>query len=198
MQPVANDIADPQGRLPKMPTDREVVTFGGGCFWCIEAVFADVRGVEKVVSGYSGGRSPNPTYEDVCGGDTGHAEVVQIAFDPKVVSLRELLRVFFTLHDPTTKDRQGNDVGTQYRSIILYRDGGQMEAAEDVIKEIESSKIWDGEIVTELKRFESFYKAEDYHQGYYGKNPLQPYCLSVIRPKVAKMRKTYLQMLKAV
>jgi peptide-methionine (S)-S-oxide reductase len=179
-----------------MPADREIITLGGGCFWCIEAIFADVRGVDQVVSGYSGGGVPNPTYDDVCGGDTGHAEVVQITFDPKVVSLRELLRIFFTLHDPTTKDRQGNDVGTQYRSIVLYRDEAQKAAAEEVVKEIESSNIWDDRIVTELKPFESFYKAEDYHQGYYKKNPWQPYCLMVIRPKVAKMRKTYLEMLK--
>ncbi len=170
---------------------------GGGCFWCLDAVFADIRGVEQVVSGYSGGRAADPTYEDVCTGNTGHAEVVQITFDPQVVSLRELLRIFFTLHDPTTKDRQGNDVGTQYRSVVLYRDAAQKSAAEDAIREIDASNAWDGKAVTELRPFEAFYPAEGYHQGYYKKNPLQPYCLLVIRPKVAKLRKSYLQMLKA-
>ena len=191
-----NIIADPEHRSPKLSVDREVITLGGGCFWCVEAVFTNLRGVEQVVSGYSGGASPDPSYDDVCSGATGHAEVVQVTFDPKVVSLRELLRIFFTLHDPTTKDRQGNDVGTQYRSIVLYRDGAQKVAAEEVIKEMESSKVWDDDIVTELKPFEAFYKAEDYHQDYYRKHPLQPYCLVVIRPKVAKLRKTYLEMLK--
>jgi len=178
-------------------TKREVVTLGGGCFWCLDAVFADIKGVEQVLSGYSGGRSASPTYEDVCTGATGHAEVVQITFDPAVVPLRELLHVFFTLHDPTTKDRQGNDVGTQYRSIILYRDEAQKAAAEDAIREIDESGAWDAKAVTELKPFEAFYRAEDYHQDYYRKNPLQPYCLFVIRPKVSKLRKKYLQMLKA-
>ena len=160
-------------------------------------MFTDIKGVEQVLSGYSGGRSASPTYEDVCTGDTGHAEVAQITFDPAVVSLRELLHVFFTLHDPTTKDRQGNDVGTQYRSIILYRDEAQKSAAEDAIREIDASGAWDAKAVTELKPFEAFYRAEDYHQDYYRKNPLQPYCLFVIRPKVSKLRKKYLQMLKA-
>jgi peptide-methionine (S)-S-oxide reductase len=176
---------------------EEVITLGGGCFWCLDAVFKDIKGVEKVLSGYSGGRDANPTYEDVCTGGTGHAEVVQVTFDPGAVSLRELLKVFFTLHDPTTKDRQGNDVGTQYRSIVLYRDEAQKQAAEDVIKEIDASNVWDAKAVTELKPFEAFYQAEDYHQDYYSKNPLQPYCLFVIRPKVSKLRKKYLEMLKA-
>ena len=176
---------------------EEVITLGGGCFWCLDAVFKDIKGVEQVLSGYSGGRDANPTYEDVCTGGTGHAEVVQVTFDPDVVSLRELLKVFFTLHDPTTRDRQGNDVGTQYRSIVLYRDEAQKQAAEDVIKEIDASNVWDAKAVTELKPFEAFYQAEDYHQDYYGKNPLQPYCLFVIRPKVSKLRKKYLEMLKA-
>jgi len=176
---------------------KEVITLGGGCFWCLDAVFADVRGVEKVVSGYSGGEVPNPTYEDVCTGSTGHAEVTEITFDPQVVSLRELLKVFFTLHDPTTKDRQGNDVGTQYRSVILYRDAAQKEAAGEAIREIDASGAWDGKAVTQLEPFKAFYPAEGYHQGYFKKNPLQPYCLFVIRPKVAKLRKSYLEMLKA-
>jgi peptide-methionine (S)-S-oxide reductase len=177
--------------------NKETITLGGGCFWCLDAVFTDIRGVEQVLSGYSGGRVANPTYEDVCTGSTGHAEVVQIAFDPDVVSLRELLRIFFTLHDPTTKDRQGNDVGPQYRSVIFYRDAAQKAVAEEVIKEVTASNAWDGKIVTELQPFKAFYQAEDYHQDYFRKNPLQPYCLFVIRPKVAKLRKAYLQMLKA-
>lgn len=163
----------------------------------MDAVFTKIKGVEQVQSGYSGGDVPNPSYEDVCTGATGHAEVVQVAFDPKVVSLRELLKIFFTLHDPTTKDRQGNDAGPQYRSIILYRDEKQKAVAEDVMREIDSSGVWDAPLVTELRPFERFYMAEDYHQDYYRKNPLQPYCLVVIRPKVAKLRKTYLEMLKA-
>jgi peptide-methionine (S)-S-oxide reductase len=177
--------------------NKEVITLGGGCFWCLDAVFADIRGVGQVLSGYSGGKVANPTYDDVCKGTTGHAEVTEITFDPAVVSLRELLKIFFTLHDPTTKDRQGNDVGPQYRSIIFYRDATQKAVAEEVIAEISASNVWDGELVTELQPFEAFYRAEDYHQDYYRKNPLQPYCLFVIRPKVAKLRKTYLQMLKA-
>jgi peptide-methionine (S)-S-oxide reductase len=163
----------------------------------LDAVFADIRGVEQVLSGYSGGKVANPTYDDVCTGTTGHAEVTEITFDPAVVSLRELLKIFFTLHDPTTKDRQGNDVGTQYRSVIFYRDATQKAVAEEVIAEISASNVWDGKVVTELQPFKAFYRAEDYHQDYYRKNPLQPYCLFVIRPKVAKLRKTYLQMLKA-
>ncbi len=180
-----------------MPESRQVITMGGGCFWCLDAVFTDIRGVEQVVSGYSGGRTANPSYEEVCTGATGHAEVVQVTFDPGIVSLRELLNVFFTLHDPTTKDRQGNDVGTQYRSIVLYRDEAQKAAAEEAMQEIDGSGAWGGKAVTEVRPFEAFYPAEDYHQGYYRKNPLQPYCLFVIRPKVSKLRKSYLQMLKA-
>ena len=189
--------AQPSSREVSLSSKKEVITLGGGCFWCVDAVFTDIKGVEQVVSGYSGGRGANPTYEDVCTGATGHAEVVQVTFDPDVVSLRELLKVFFTLHDPTTKDRQGNDVGTQYRSIVLYRDEAQRAVAEEVIKEIDSSNVWDAKAVTELKPFEAFYPAEDYHQDYYRKNPLQPYCLFVIRPKVSKLRKKYLEMLKA-
>lgn len=176
---------------------KEVITLGGGCFWCLDAVFTGFKGVEQVVSGYSGGRVPDPTYEQVCTGTTGHAEVAEVTFDPEVISLSDLLHVFFTLHDPTTKDRQGNDVGPQYRSVVFYRDAAQKAAAEAAIKDVEESGIWPGKVVTEVKPFEAFYKAEDYHQGYYKKNPLQPYCLVVIRPKVAKMRKKYTEMLKA-
>jgi peptide-methionine (S)-S-oxide reductase len=177
-------------------SNKETVTLGGGCFWCLDAVFKDLKGVEEIASGYSGGSVPNPTYEQVCTAETGHAEVIQITFNPKVVTLRELLRIFFTLHDPTTKDKQGNDVGPQYRSVVFYRDEEQKKVAEEVIAEVER-EVWGvGKVVTELKPFEAFYKAEDYHQDYYKKNPWQPYCLVVIRPKVAKLRKHYLQMLK--
>ena len=163
----------------------------------MDAVFARLKGVEKVESGYSGGRLANPTYEDVCTGGTGHAEVVQLTFDPSVISLHDLLKVFFTLHDPTTKDRQGNDVGTQYRSVIFYRSPQQKEAAEKVMREVTESEMWGERLVTELKPFDKFYVAEGYHQDYYRKNPLQPYCMVVIRPKVAKLKKEYLEMLKA-
>jgi len=163
----------------------------------LEAVFKDIRGVEQIVSGYSGGATSDPSYEDVCSGRTGHAEVVQVTFDPKALPLRELLKVFFTLHDPTTKDRQGNDVGTQYRSIILYRDQAQKEEAEKAIREIDASGAWGAKAVTELRPFEVFYPAEEYHQDYYRRNPFQPYCMVVIRPKVAKLRKSYLEMLRA-
>ncbi|MDG6915196.1 MAG: peptide-methionine (S)-S-oxide reductase MsrA [Nitrososphaerota archaeon] len=175
----------------------EVLTLGGGCFWCLDAVFSGIRGVETVVSGYSGGRVPHPTYEEVCTGSTGHAEVVEVTFDPDAVSLRDLLKVFFTLHDPTTKDRQGDDVGTQYRSIVLYRGDDQREAAEEAVREVDASGVWDAKAVTELRPFEAFYPAEGYHQDYYRKNPLKPYCLFVIRPKVAKLRDSYMRMLRA-
>jgi peptide-methionine (S)-S-oxide reductase len=163
----------------------------------MDAVFVKLKGVEKVESGYSGGRLPSPSYEDVCTGATGHAEVVQVTFDPSVISLHDLLKVFFTLHDPTTRDRQGNDVGTQYRSVIFYRSPQQKETAEKAMKEVAESRMWDAPLVTELKPFDKFYVAEGYHQDYYRKNPLQPYCLVVIRPKVAKLKKEYLEMLKA-
>ncbi len=167
---------------------KEVATLGGGCFWCTEAVFTELRGVEKVESGYSGGTVPNPTYKQVCSGTTGHAEVVQITFDPNLISYADLLRVFFTVHDPTTLNRQGADVGEQYRSVIFYHDEKQKQTAEQVIKEIEAEKIWDGRIVTQLTPARPFYEAEDYHQEYYANNPNQPYCRIVIAPKVQKFR----------
>ena len=175
---------------------NEVITVGGGCFWCTEAVFEQLKGVAKVESGYSGGTVPNPTYEQVCGGDTGHAEVSQITFDPKVVSLKTILEVFFTVHDPTTLDRQGNDVGTQYRSVIFYRNDEQKAVAKQVIKEIAAAKIWDGQIVTQLSPFKEFYKAEDYHQEYFKLHGRQPYCQMVIAPKVAKFRQHFSNLLK--
>lgn len=181
---------------PQTPAGREVITLGGGCFWCTEAVFDELKGVESVESGYSGGTVPNPTYKQVCGGDTGHAEVIQVTFDPKVITLKQILRVFFTTHDPTTLNRQGGDSGTQYRSCVIYRDAAQKTSAEQVIQEITDEKIWGGRIVTTLEPFQKFYKAEDYHQEYFARNGDQPYCQVVIAPKVAKFRKHYLEMLK--
>ena len=175
---------------------RELATLGGGCFWCLEAVFKDLKGVESVVSGYAGGHVDHPTYEQVCGGRTGHAEVVQISFDPAVVSYRDLLDVFFTIHDPTTKDRQGADVGPQYRSIILYHSPEQKEAAEQAIADLDAKGVWHAPIVTEVVPLERFYPGEDYHQDYFEQNPRQRYCQIVIAPKVAKFRKEHLARLK--
>ncbi|WKZ19567.1 MAG: peptide-methionine (S)-S-oxide reductase MsrA [Candidatus Jettenia sp. CY-1] len=175
---------------------KEIATLAGGCFWCLEALFLELRGVEKVESGYSGGNVPNPSYDQVCTGTTGHAEVVQITFDPTIISFRELLEVFFTIHDPTTLNRQGADVGTQYRSAIFYHTQEQREIAEHVMKEFREAKIWDAPIVTEMRAFTTFYRAEEYHQGYYKRNPEQPYCRIVIEPKVAKLRKQYRAKLK--
>jgi peptide-methionine (S)-S-oxide reductase len=174
----------------------EAATLAGGCFWCLEAVFNDLRGVDKVVSGYSGGDVHNPSYRDVCSGQTGHAEVVQITFDPQVITFAELLRVFFTIHDPTTRDRQGMDVGTQYRSAIFYHTPEQKTVAENVIAEIEAAKIYDAPIVTEVTPFTIFYPAEDYHQRYYEQNPDEGYCRAIIAPKVAKFRKVFLEKLR--
>jgi peptide-methionine (S)-S-oxide reductase len=176
--------------------DHETATLGGGCFWCLEAVYKDLKGVERVVSGYAGGELLNPTYEQVCGGRTGHAEVVQITYDPNVVSYRDLLDVFFTIHDPTTKDRQGADVGPQYRSIILYHSPEQKADAERAIADQGDKGIWGAPVVTEVVPLEKFYPGEDYHQDYYERNPRQRYCQIVIAPKVAKFRKQYLAKLK--
>ncbi len=176
--------------------DKEVATLAGGCFWCLEAIFVDLKGVEKVESGYSGGMIPNPTYQQVCTGNTGHAEVVQVTFDPKIISFKDLLEVFFTIHDPTTLNRQGADVGTQYRSAIFYHTPEQKAVAEQVIKESNASGIWHAPIVTEVVPFTKFYPAEDYHQEYYKNNPDQPYCRAVIAPKVTKFRQHYLAKLK--
>lgn len=175
---------------------REVATLAGGCFWCLEAVFDELRGVEKVDSGYSGGEAPNPTYRQVCTGTTGHAEVVQVTFDRETISFRELLDVFFTIHDPTTLNRQGPDVGTQYRSAIFYHSDRQKDVAEEVIAELNASDVWDAPIVTEVKPLTAFYPAEDYHRDYYRNNPDQRYCAVVIAPKVAKARSTFLEKLK--
>jgi peptide-methionine (S)-S-oxide reductase len=180
-----------------MANDREVATLGGGCFWCTEAVFQDLRGVEKVQSGYSGGHVPNPTYEEVCGKGTGHAEVVQVTFDPSVVTFRELLEVFFTVHDPTTPNRQGADVGPQYRSAVFYHSPEQKAVAEEVIRDVNERQLWGAPIVTEVTEFTEFYPAESYHDDYFRRNPYQGYCQVVIAPKVSKFRKQYLEKLKA-
>ena len=178
------------------PIQKEVATLGGGCFWCLEAVFQELKGVEKVESGYTGGTGADPTYREVCSGTTGHAEVVQVTFDPEAISFEEILEVFFTIHDPTTMNRQGVDVGTQYRSAIFYDTPEQKKIAEQVIKEVNAAGIWDEPIVTEVTPLKTFYPAEDYHQEYYKINPEQPYCQVVIAPKIAKFRKQYLTKLK--
>lgn len=172
----------------------EVATLGGGCFWCLEAIYQDVIGVEKAVSGYSGGHVPNPTYEEVCGKRTGHAEVVQITYDADLISFDEILEIFWRIHDPTTPNRQGNDVGPQYRSIVLYHNEAQKAAAERSMAA--AATLWPNPIVTEIVPFEVFYPAEDYHQNYFKDNRLQPYCMLVIDPKVRKFRKSYAHKLK--
>jgi peptide-methionine (S)-S-oxide reductase len=175
---------------------RERATFAGGCFWCVEAVFDELRGVDSVESGYAGGRVPNPSYQQVCTGTTGHAEVVRVTYDPSVVSYRDLLGVFFSTHDPTQLNRQGADVGTQYRSAVFYSTPEQRETAEQVIAEMEAQKVWDGRIVTTLEPLTEFYPAEEYHRDYYRRNPEQGYCRAVVAPKVAKFRKQYFDRLK--
>ena len=176
--------------------EQELATFAGGCFWCLEAAFSEVQGVERVQSGYAGGEVPNPSYREVCTGETGHAEVVQITFDPAVVGYEDLLHVFFGIHDPTTRDRQGGDVGTQYRSAIFYHGPAQRAAAERVIAELATERVWEDPIVTELVPFEVFYPAEEYHRDYYRRNPEQAYCRAVIAPKVTKLRQAYSHLLK--
>ncbi len=173
----------------------EIATLAGGCFWCLEAAYQRLKGVASVVSGYTGGRVAHPSYEDVCGGDTGHAEAVQIRFDPAVISYPELLEVFFTLHDPTTLNRQGNDVGTQYRSAIFTHSPEQEREARQAIERF--GKVYEDPIVTEVLAAGPFYPAESYHQGYFDRNPYQPYCQAVVQPKVAKLRKNFLEKLKA-
>jgi peptide-methionine (S)-S-oxide reductase len=174
----------------------ETATLAAGCFWCVEAVFDDLKGVTDVVSGYSGGHKENPTYREVCSETTGHAEVVQIRFDPQEISYADILRVFFAVHDPTTLNRQGNDVGSSYRSAIFYHSPEQQRAAEEVVKEVTEAQIYDDPIVTEVKEFTKFYPAEDYHQEYFANNPNQPYCAAVVAPKVAKFRKQFVNRLK--
>jgi peptide-methionine (S)-S-oxide reductase len=185
-----------------MPVDgeragaREVATLGGGCFWCLEAVFDGLAGVDSVESGYSGGQRPNPTYEDICGGDTGHAEVVRVTFDPAVVTYRDILEVFFAIHDPTTRNAQGNDIGTQYRSVIFYHTPEQQAAAGATIRALTEARTFARPIVTEVAPAPAFYEAEPYHQEYFERNPRQPYCQYVVSPKVAKFRKQFTARLK--
>jgi peptide-methionine (S)-S-oxide reductase len=174
----------------------ETATLAGGCFWCLEAVFDNLRGVSAVESGYMGGAKPNPTYAQVCDGNTGHAEVVQVHFDPTVLDFRDLLDVFFVIHDPTQLNRQGNDIGTQYRSAIFYHSPEQKSAAETVIAALDAEQLWEGHIVTQVVPASTFYVAEDYHQEYFANNPNQPYCMFVVAPKVAKFRKQFLERLK--
>ena len=175
---------------------NEVATLGGGCFWCSEAVFKNIEGVLMVEPGYSGGHTENPTYQQVCTGRTGHAEVVQITYDPEVISFKEILEIFFTTHDPTTLNRQGADVGTQYRSMVLYHDETQRKITEEFIEQLVEEKTFDKPIVTEVKALESFYKAEEYHLDYYERNREQPYCRLVISPKIEKLRKKFKEKLK--
>src|SRR5688500_11196935 len=175
----------------------ETATLAAGCFWCVEAVFDDLRGVEDVVSGYSGGHKENPTYQEVCSETTGHAEVVQIKFDPAELSYADLLRVFFSVHDPTQLNRQGNDIGTSYRSAIFYQSDEQKKVAEEIVKEITTEAIYDKPIVNEVTAFDKFWPAENYHQEYFANNPNQPYCAAVVAPKVAKFRKKFVDRLKS-
>jgi peptide-methionine (S)-S-oxide reductase len=188
--------------LTTMQTDSvkkelEIATLGGGCFWCIEAVFDELKGVEKSISGYSGGKVDNPSYREVCYGNTGHAEVVNVYFDPEVISYEDILRVFFHVHDPTTLNRQGNDIGTQYRSVIFYHNEAQEHSAKKVIEEIEKSNLWDNKILTEISNFTRFYAAEDVHQEYFKINGHAPYCQYVINPKMTKFRKEFKDRLKS-
>ena len=184
-----------QGQID-MHNTSEVATLAGGCFWCLEAVFNQLKGVERAVPGYSGGKTADPTYEAICTGNTGYAEAVQVTFNPAVISFKDLLEIFFSMHDPTTLNRQGADVGTQYRSAIFYHRQEQKEIAEQVIKELEAAKVWDAPIVTEIKPFKHFYPAEEYHRDYFQRNRQQPYCQVTIAPKVSKLRQRYADRLK--
>lgn len=184
-------MSQEQNTPDQVPSPREIATLGGGCFWCLEAVFDRLEGVESVESGYTGGTTPKPTYHDVCTGQTGHAEAVRVTYDPEVVSFRGILEVFFTVHDPTTLNRQGNDFGTQYRSAIFYHSQQQKALAEEMIAELHTSRVWDEPIVTEVVPAQTFYVAENYHQDYFKNNSHQPYCQVVVAPKVAKFRKKF-------
>lgn len=193
--------ASNKGAIPlvplKTPPGKEIATFAGGCFWCLETLFKELKGVEKVTSGFAGGTVANPSYEEVCTGATDHAESIQITFDPKIISYSDLLHIFFTTHDPTTLNQQGPDRGTQYRSAVFYADAKQKEAAEKVIKEITAEKLYKNPVVTEVTPYKNFYAADISHQDYYAKNPNQGYCMIVIAPKVVKFRKKYLSRLKS-
>lgn len=194
---IATDAAA-EGETVKKDDGGELrrATLGGGCFWCIEAVFAELDGVDGVVSGYAGGDDPDPTYQEVCSGKTGHAEVVQVAFDPRIIGYREILTVFFSVHDPTTLNRQGADVGTQYRSLILYHDEAQRRQAVELIRRLEEEEVWPAPIVTEIAPFEVFHPAEKYHQDYYARNRSAGYCQVVIAPKLQKFRREFAERIK--
>lgn len=185
-----------QNNKTKSAPNLETITLGGGCYWCVEAVYENLDGVKSVVSGFSGGKVANPTYEEVCTGTTGHAEVVQITYDKNVTDINEIFKVFFTVHDPTTLNRQGADVGTQYRSVIFYKNAEQKNAAESIIAELNKAKVYSSPIVTKVEPFKAFYKAEDYHQNYYANNKNQPYCKMVIQPKIEKFEKVFKDKLK--
>lgn len=180
----------------KKTESLETITLGGGCYWCVEAVYENLDGVKSVVSGFSGGTVANPTYEEVCTGETGHAEVVQITYDKNITDINEIFKVFFTVHDPTTLNRQGADVGTQYRSVIFYKNDEQKKAAQSIIAELNKAKVYNSPIVTKVEPFKKFYKAEDYHQNYYANNKNQPYCKMVIQPKIEKFEKVFKDKLK--
>ncbi len=186
----------PSAKGKPMNAQKEIATLGAGCFWCVEAIYQRLEGVEKVESGYSGGTVNNPTYEQVTTGRTGHAEVIQVTFNPNTITYKELLEVFFRTHDPTTLNRQGADVGTQYRSVIFYHSDAQKKTAEEVLQETAAAKIWDDPIVTELAAYSAFFKAEEYHQNYYNQNSMQPYCMVVINPKLSKFKKEFAKKLK--
>lgn len=199
LQPIVSkgwSMSEGQGPAEQPVRETEVATLGGGCFWCLDAVYGELKGVKSVLSGYSGGTVKNPTYEQVCSGTTGHAEVVQIEFDPRVISYDDILTVFFSLHDPTTLNRQGADLGSQYRSVIFYHDDRQKKIAENKIKEVQASEPLHRPVVTEVAPFEAFYKAEGYHQEYFERNPGAGYCRAVIAPKVSKFREHFKDKLK--
>jgi len=185
-----------QNTKAKSASNLETITLGGGCYWCVEAVYENLDGVKSVVSGFSGGKVANPTYEDVCTGTTGHAEVVQVTYDKTKTDINEIFQVFFTVHDPTTLNRQGADVGTQYRSVIFYKTEEQKKAAQSIIAELNKAKVYNSPIVTKVEPFKIFYKAEDYHQNYYANNKNQPYCKMVIQPKIEKFEKVFKDKLK--
>lgn len=196
--PIPENIQDPPARGAHVSSETETIILGGGCFWCLDAVYREVEGVISSLSGYAGGAGANPSYEAVCRGNTGHAEVVQVVYDPAIIGTREILEIFFTIHDPTTVDRQGNDVGSQYRSVIFYSDDKQRMEAEKTIEELSAQGLWKDPVVTGLAPAPVFYEAEAYHQDYFAQNPAQPYCRAVVSPKVAKFRQKWAGRLRSV
>lgn len=193
---ILTDPLNPSTPTSAVRPDLATAVLGGGCFWCLEAVFRELEGVDRVESGYAGGTLANPSYEDVCSGRTGHAEVVRLTFDPQALSYADLLRVFFAIHDPTTRDRQGNDVGTQYRSVVFCGNAAQEQSAREVIAELAAKGLWDAPVVTAIEGSAPFYPAEQYHREYFGRNANAPYCAYVVAPKVAKFRKAFMSRLK--